>query len=179
MAILNRDWGVVTLSGWDGKAPFAYSGWRADENIRFWNSKSNPGGSGDGTAAGNSGDGSLVWTAKSKARMIAAKNSYQSLKDNPKATQAQKKAAVLEVCQAFAGLRWADTKYPDPHALPPLHTLPNVWQFLDKTKGTKGMVTNKKEWTERKREILFCYCLYFQLQCINLLLVRCLLFVLL
>ena len=156
--VRNRDWGVVTLSGWDGATPFAYSGWRADEDIRFWNSKSNPGGagdaSGDGTAAGNSGDGSLGWTAKSKARMIAAKNAYQALKDSANATQAQKKAAVLEICQAFAGLRWADTRYPDPHDLPALNTLPNVWQFFNKTKGTKGMVTNKKEWAERKQEIL-------------------------
>jgi hypothetical protein len=152
--VRNRDWGVVTLSGWNGKTPFAYSGWRADEDIRFWNSKSNPGGSGDGTAAGNSGDASLVWTAKSKARMIAAKNAYQALKDRPAATQAQKKAVVIEVCQAFAGLRWADAKYPDPHDLPVLHTLPNIWQFFDKTKGAKGMVANRKEWAERKLEIL-------------------------
>ena len=61
---------------------------------------------------------------------------------------------MIKVCQAFAGLRWADTRYPDPHDLPALHTLPNVWQFFDKTKGTKGMVTNKKEWAERKQEIL-------------------------
>jgi hypothetical protein len=152
--VRNRDWGVVTLSGWNGKTPFAYSGWRADEDIRFWNSRSNPGGSGDGTAAGNSGDGSLVWTAKSKARMIAAKNAYQGLKTSPVATREQKVAAVIEVCKAFESLRWADTKYPDPHDLPPLQTLPNVWQFFDKTKGTKGMVTNRKEWAERKREIL-------------------------
>jgi hypothetical protein len=150
--VRNRDWGVVTLSGWNGVTPFAYSGWRADEAIRFWNSKSNPGGSGDGT--GNSGDSSVVWTAKSKARMIAARDAYQTLKDNPEATLAQKTAAVLEVCQAFARLRWADTRYPDPHDLPALNTLPNVWQFFDKTKGTKGMVTNKKEWSERKQEIL-------------------------
>ena len=152
--VRNRDWGVVTLSGWNGVTPFAYSGWRADENIRFWNSKNNPGGSGNGTAAGNSGDGTAVWTAKSKARMIAAKDAYQALKDNPKASLAQKKAAVIKVCRAFAGLRWADTRYPDPHDLPALHTLPNIWQFFDKTKGTKGMVTNKKEWAERKQEIL-------------------------
>jgi hypothetical protein len=156
--VRNRDWGVVTLSGWNGKTPFAYSGWRADEDIRFWNSKSNPGGvgdaSGDGTDAGNSGDGSLVWTAKSKARMIAAKDAYQALKDSPKATPAKKRAAVLEVCQAFTGLRWADTRYPDPHDLPALNTLPNVWRFFDKTKGAKGIVTNKKEWAERKQEIL-------------------------
>src|SRR5262249_21775577 len=39
--VRNRDWGVVTLSGWDRRAAFAYSGWRADEDIRFWNSTSN------------------------------------------------------------------------------------------------------------------------------------------
>ncbi len=152
--VRNRDWGVVTLSGWNSVTPFAYSGWRADEDIRFWNSKNNPGGSGDGTAAGNSGDGSLVWTAKSKARMIAAKDAYQALKDSPNATRAQKTDAVLKVCQAFAGLRWADTKYPDPHDLPALNTLPNIWKFFDMTKGTHGIVTNKKEWAERKQEIL-------------------------
>jgi hypothetical protein len=148
--VRNRDWGVVTLSGWTG-APFAYSGWRADENIRFWNSRSNPGGSGNGTA-GASGDGSLVWTPQSRARMIAARSAYQSLK--PDATLAQKKAAVLEVCQAFAALRWADTKYPDPHDLPVVHTLPDVWKFFDPAKGTNGMVTRRAEWAERRREIL-------------------------
>lgn len=152
--VRNRDWGVVTLSGWNGVSPFAYSGWRADEAIRFWNSKSNPCGFGNRTSSGNSGDGSLVWTAKSKASMIEARNAYEILKDSPAATHAQRKAAVLKVCQAFAGLRWADTRYPDPHDLPALHTLPNVWQFFDKTKGTKGMVANRKEWAERKREIL-------------------------
>lgn len=148
----NRDWGVVTLTGWDGKAPFAYSGWRADEDIRFWNSKSNPGGTGDGTAAGASGDGSLVWSGKSKARMIAAKQAYLALA--PSASRRQKDAVVTEVCQAFAALRWADTTYPDPHDLPAVHTLPNVWAFFDPTKGTRGMVTTAAEWLDRKREIL-------------------------
>jgi hypothetical protein len=148
--VRNRDWGVVTLSGWNGKASFAYSGWRADEDIRFWNSRSNPGGSGEV----NSGDSSVVWTAKSKAQMIAARDAYQALKHNPKATPAQKQAAVIEVCRAFAALRWADTRFPDPHDLPALYTLPNVWQFFDKTKGTKGLVTNKTEWEARKQELL-------------------------
>jgi hypothetical protein len=152
--IRNRDWSVVTLSGWDGKTPFAYSGWRADEDIRFWNSKSNPGGSGIGTATGDSGDGSLVWTAGSKARMIAAKGAYLKLREAPNVPRAELEAAVIEVCQAFAALRWADTRYPDPHDLPARNTLPNVWEFFDKSKGTKGMVTNAKEWAERKQEIL-------------------------
>jgi hypothetical protein len=148
----NRDWGVVTLSGWDGRSPFAYSGWRADEAIRFWNSKGNPGGSGDGTAADANGDGSLVWTSQSKARMVEARRVYLALP--PDATRARKDDAVVAVCEAFAGLRWVDTTFPDPHDLPLVHTLPNVWAFFDKSKGTRGLVTNAREWTERKREIL-------------------------
>jgi hypothetical protein len=150
--VRNRDWGVVTLAGWDGRSPFAYSGWRADEAIRFWNSKSNPGGSGDGMAPDASGDGSLVWSASSTARMIAAKNAYLALK--PDAPLARKRAAVLDVCRAFAGLRWADIRYPDPHDLPVRHTLPDVWKFFDQKKGTKGTVTSSGEWVARKRELL-------------------------
>ena len=150
----NRDWGVVTLSGWNGSTPFAYSGWRADEDIRFWNSASNPGGSGNGTAADVAGDGSAVWSTSSKARMVEAKRAYLALKDRPDATVAQKNAAVLEVCRAFAALRWADTRYPDPHDLPVLHTLPDVWRFFDTTKGTRGRVTNRREWNDRKQELL-------------------------
>ncbi len=67
--VRNRDWGVVTLAGWDGVAPFAFSNWRAEEDIRFWNSQSNPGG----------GDASVVWSARSRARMVKAKSAYQAL----------------------------------------------------------------------------------------------------
>ncbi len=152
--VRNRDWAEVTLAGWDEVTPFAYSGWRADENIRFWNSKSNPGGSGNGTLPTSSGDGSQVWTPESKARMIAAKNAYLAIKADPAASRAQKDAAVREVCEAFAALRWADTTYPDPHDLPSLQTIPSAFTFFDQTKGTNGMVTNAAEWAERKREIL-------------------------
>lgn len=152
--VRNRDWGEVTLAGWDGETPFAYSSWRADENIRFWNSKNNPGGSGNGTAPGNNGDGSLVWTPESKARMIAAMEAYEAIKDSPTVTREEKEAAILEVCEAFAALRWADTRFPDPHDLPEVHTLPNIWKFFDPSKGTNGMVTNAEEWEERKAELL-------------------------
>ena len=148
--VRNRDWAEVTLSGWDGTTPFAYSGWRADEDIRFWNSKSNPG----GTGAANSGDNSLVWTATSKNLMIAAKNAYLALKGSGTATRAQLEDAVLQVCQAFFVLDWANTKYPDPHDLPALQTLPNIWKFFNPAKGTNGMVTNMSEWQQRKQEIL-------------------------
>ena len=86
--------------------------------------------------------------------MIAAKNAYLAIKDDPAATRAQKEAAVQEVGAAFAGLRWRDTTYPDPHDLPALQTIPNAFTFFDKTKGTNGMVTNAAEWAERKQEIL-------------------------
>ncbi len=152
--VRNRDWGVVTLSGWDGQTPFAYSGWRADENIRFWNSKSNPGGSGNGTAPTSNGDGSLVWTPQSKQRFVAAKAAYLAIRDSDTATRAEKEAAVLEVCQAFAALRWGDTRFPDPHDLPSVQTLPNVFQFFDPAKGTDGWVTNAQEWELRRQEIL-------------------------
>ncbi|HEY2434575.1 MAG TPA: sugar-binding protein [Vicinamibacterales bacterium] len=138
--VRNRDWAVVTLSGWNKTAPFAWSAWRADEDIRFWDSRSNPGGA--------------VWTPQSAARMTAAKQAYAAVKDRPGATRAQKNAALLEVCRAFAALRWADQKYPDPHELPTLNTLPNIWQFFDKTKGAKGMVANAKDWAERRQELL-------------------------
>lgn len=152
--VRNRDWGVVTLAGWDGSTPFAYSGWAADEDIRFWDSKSNPGGSGNGTQPGASGDGSEVWTPESKARMIAAKNAYLALRDDPSATRSAREAAVTEVAEAFRGLRWADTTYPDPHDLPASQTLPNALRFFDPSKGTNGMVTTAAEWEERKQELL-------------------------
>jgi hypothetical protein len=145
----NRDWAEVTLAGWDGATPFAYSGWRADENIRFWNSKSNPG----GTGLPNSGDNSVVWTPESKSLMVGAKNAYLNLKDNGTATREQLEAAVLQVCQAFWVLSWADKKFPDPHDLPAVKTLPNVWKFFDPSKGTNGMVTNLAEWNQRKHEL--------------------------
>src|SRR6478735_6623887 len=147
--VRNRDWGVVTLSGWDGATPFAYSGWRADEDIRFWNSKSNPG----GTGAANSGDNSVVWTPDSKALMVAARDQYLALKAGGTATRTELEAAVQQVCTAFSVLTWADTRFPDPHDLPPLQTLPNVWKFFDPTKGTGGLVTNMAEWNQRKQEL--------------------------
>lgn len=148
--IRNRDWAEVTLSGWDGTTPFAYSGWRADEDIRFWNSKNNPGANG----TTDSGDNSLVWTADSKSLMVSAKNNYLALKASGTAARADLESAVQAVCQAFSALTWANTKYPDPHDLPQLQTLPNVWKFFDSTKGTNGMVTNLTEWQQRKQEIL-------------------------
>lgn len=152
--VRNRDWGVATLAGWDGEEQFAESTWAADETIRFWNSKNNPGGSGNGTAAGASGDGSAVWTPASKAAMVDAKNAYLAIRDSATATRAEKEAAARAVNEAFLGLRWADTTFPDPADLPAEATIPNAFRFFDPAKGTNGMVTTAAEWEERKAEIL-------------------------
>ncbi|WP_162940013.1 sugar-binding protein [Gryllotalpicola protaetiae] len=152
--IRNRDWGVVTLSGWNGRTPFAYSGWPADEDIRFWDSKSNPGGSGTGLEAGDDGDDSAVWTPATKNRMVAAKAAYLALKNKPHVSRAQEEAAVKKVTDAFAGLRWADTKYPDPNDLPEDQTVPSPLTFFDPRKGTNGAVTNSAQWQQRKQELL-------------------------
>jgi len=152
--VRNRDWGVVTLGGWDGQTPLAYSGWSADEDIRFWNSKSNPGGSGNGTLPSNSGDGSAVWTPESKEDFVTAKNAYLAIKDSQTATRAEKEAAVTAVTDAFTALRWADTTYPDPRDLPKLQTLPSAFTFFDPSKGTNGQVTNAAQWADRKKELL-------------------------
>jgi chitodextrinase len=152
--VRNRDWGVVTLADKPKGATPAYSGWRADEDIRFWDSKSNPGGSGNGTAATDDGDDSKVWTAASKDRMVAAKAAYLAIKDSTTATRAQKDAAVREVCEAFAALRWGDKTYPDPHDLPSTQTLPSAFTFFDPKKGTDGAVTTSAQWKQRKQELL-------------------------
>ncbi|MDR1439518.1 MAG: hypothetical protein LBJ10_05760, partial [Clostridiales bacterium] len=149
----NRDWGEVALAGWDGEAPFAYSGFRADEAIRFWNSPNNPGAGGNYTGTGN-GDNSEVWRADTKSSMIAAKAAYLAIKDDPDASREAKDAAVLAVCEAFAGLRWADETFPDPHDLPVEFTVPDPYKFFDPSKGTDGYVTTLAEWEERKAEIL-------------------------
>lgn len=140
--VRNRDWGVVTLAGWNGRTRFAFSGWPAEQNIRFWNSASNPGG----------GDGSAVWTARSRTRMVAAKQAWLAL--DADAPRARREAVAREVGEAFAALRWADTRFPDPSDLPVAHTLPDIWRFFDRTKGTRGRVTNAAQWAERRRELL-------------------------
>ncbi|WP_297082108.1 carbohydrate-binding protein [uncultured Demequina sp.] len=152
--VRNRDWGVVTLAGKGASDTAAYSGWRADETIRYWDSASNPGGSGNGTGPDDDGDDSAVWTPASASRMVAAKAAYETIRDDESATRAQKEAAVQEVVDAYQALRWGDTTFPDPADLPQEQTLPNVLEFFDSSKGTDGMVTTLAEWEQRRQEIL-------------------------
>ncbi|MDR1638126.1 MAG: hypothetical protein LBT59_00385 [Clostridiales bacterium] len=149
----NRDWGEVTLAGWNGASEFAYSEWSAEEAIRFWNSPNNPGAGGNYTGTGN-GSLSAVWTSASKKRMVDAIDAYKTAKADASASRADKEKAIKEVCEAFAGLRWVDETFPDPHDLPSLQTIPDPYKFFDSSKGTNGYVTTLAEWEERKEEIL-------------------------
>ena len=47
------------------------------------------------------------------------------------------------------GLRWADTKYPDPDEFEDQMTLPNPYQFFNSDR----LVENNEDWEERREEI--------------------------
>jgi hypothetical protein len=101
------DWGLVTFAGSDGS--WTHS-WRADEAIRWYNSKSNP--------------GDNVWRADTLKVFKDAMSAYSSA-DN------MSSAVIDNVWDAYKNLRWADTKYPDPLDLPRLNTLPNPYKFFN------------------------------------------------
>jgi hypothetical protein len=59
-------------------------------------------------------------------------------------------AAAVRLDAAIAGLRWVDTKYPDPADLPVQNTLPNPYKFF----GSDQVVTSNADWTKRRTQIL-------------------------
>ena len=131
----NLDWGTLTLAGWDGSAAFAFSSWRISNTIRFL----------DSVAFAKD-----VYTAETQARLDAARAAAQALLDGGSTDQAAVDAAADELIAALDGLRWADTKYPDPADLPEIMTLPDPYRFFsgDRTVETAA------DWAERRAEIL-------------------------
>ena len=129
------DWGVVTLAGMQEDDEFAYSEYRITKILDFINSASFPKG---------------VYTEESQKALDEAVLQAQivvnsTVKDKENTLRVAK---MLE--DAFQGLRWADTRYPDPAELEKQVTLPNTYQFF----GTDRVVTNAEEWEERRQEIL-------------------------
>lgn len=128
------DWGNVTLTGWDGVSGFAYSSWRIDRLLRYIES--------DSFAKG-------VYTEDTQmaldAAVAAAKEADLTSEDK---VTAETLAANLEA--AFYGLRWGNTKYPDPAELPSLTTLPNPYKFF----ASDRIVESTADWEERREEIL-------------------------
>ncbi|MDR0915864.1 MAG: hypothetical protein LBN02_01570 [Oscillospiraceae bacterium] len=129
------DWGLVTLGGNNGELVFSH--WRADEAIRWYNSKSNP--------------GDNVWRTDTLGEFKDAMTAFKTLMLSSAYTAPADQQIVIDrVWDAYLGLRWADTKYPDPLDLPRLNTLPNPYKFFNSDRE----VTTLADWADRRAEIL-------------------------
>lgn len=128
----NRDWGEIVLSGWDGEAPFAYDEWKITNRLRWLDSVSFVKG---------------VWSPETQAALDEARAEAEAVLGCGDRARVDAASEALEA--AVAGLRWADTRYPDPMDLPVETTLPNIYEFFD---GTP--VTGVSDWAARRAEIL-------------------------
>lgn len=129
------DWGVVTLVGKEEDDEFAYSEYRITKILDFINSASFQKG---------------VYTEESQKALDEAVLQAQIVINSTVKDKANTIRVAQMLEEAFAGLRWADTRYPDPADLEKQNTLPNTYKFF----GTDRVVTNKEEWEERRQEIL-------------------------
>ncbi|MDR0905447.1 MAG: hypothetical protein LBN00_04645 [Oscillospiraceae bacterium] len=129
------DWGLITLAGKPDDANVPVSTWRSDEAKRWYNSKSNP--------------GDNVWRADTLAEFSAALAEYEAV-TAPGYVGVWNADIIDRVWNAYLGLRWADTKYPDPLDLPRSNTLPNPYKFFDSDRE----VTTLADWEERRAELL-------------------------
>ncbi|MDR1209136.1 MAG: hypothetical protein LBK41_02310 [Clostridiales bacterium] len=130
----NRSAGIVTLTGAptvSGRAAsypadansFAYSAWAVTQDQWFWNRN-------DARYGLNTSPN--LWTPDSRDRWTAAYNTWS-------ATENQ--ANMLAALKAFDGLRWYDTRFPDPRNLPAQQTLPNPYEFVT-YKAAQGEYTD-------------------------------------
>ena len=129
------DWGVVTLAGWNGADEYAYSEWRITKLLDYMASAS--------FAKG-------VYTAESQARLDEAVSEAQAIIADEVKDKARTEAASAKLENAFYGLKWGDTKYPDPSDLPKQVTLPNPYKFFNSDR----VVKNAADWEDRRAEIL-------------------------
>jgi hypothetical protein len=132
------DWGNVTIAGWDGKRAFKFSNWRLIDALRYLDSVAFPKG---------------VYTPASQERLDKARSQADRLIQGSLAGTREKAkidAASDQLEAAIAGLRWADTRYPDPAELPVQNTLPNPYKFF----GSNRLVKSGSDWKERRAEIL-------------------------
>lgn len=132
------DWGNITLTGWNGTDPFAYSDWRLTNAVRYLDSISFPKG---------------VYTPASQQELDSAREQAElviaaGLGGRKDITASNQAADRLEA--AIAGLRWADTRYPDPDELPHQMTLPNPYRFF----GSDRVVEDNEDWQERRSQLL-------------------------
>ena len=127
----NRGWGTIELTGWNGEA-FVYDDWKLRNRLRWLHSVSFVKG---------------VWTTETqKALDNAMENAVRAMLTK---NQAAVDAASETLEDAVAGLRWGDTRYPDPMELPVQTTLPDIYRFFD---GHR--MQSAAEWPARRAEIL-------------------------
>ena len=131
----NLDWGTLTLTGWDGEAALAFSDWRLTNTLAFLDS------------AAFARD---VYTPDTQARLDAAVSAAQALLAEGSRDAEAVRAAGDELLAALDGLRWADTRYPDPFDLPESMTLPDPYRFFQSDR----QVETAADWAERRQEIL-------------------------
>jgi len=129
------DWGVVTLAGYNGTDEYAYSEWRITKLLDYMASAS--------FAKG-------VYTAESQARLDTAVANAQAVIAGEVKDKVRTEAVATELENAFYGLKWGDTKYPDPSDLPKQVTLPNPYKFFNSDR----VVKNAADWEDRRAEIL-------------------------
>ncbi|MBQ8136400.1 MAG: hypothetical protein IJ174_03110, partial [Clostridia bacterium] len=91
-----------------------------------------------------------VYTPETQAKLDEARTQAQALLDAGSRDMDAVKAAADQLIAALDGLRWADTRYPDPYDLPENMTLPNPYRFF----GKERVVESAADWEERRAEIL-------------------------
>ncbi len=131
----NLDWGTLTLTGWDGETATAFSDWRLTNTLGYL----------DSIAFAKD-----VYTPETQERLDRAVTAARALLDEGSRDQAAVDAAGDELIAAVDGLRWADTRYPDPYDLPESMTLPDPYRFF----GQDRRVESVQDWQERRAEIL-------------------------
>ncbi len=133
------DWGNVTLTGGAGEDSFAFSSWRLTSNLQYLESIRFP---------------KDVYTPASQQALDLAVAQASALIASASTDKAAMNTAADNLEAAIEGLRWADTKYPDPAELPDQFTLPNTYRFFGSDGTGNRIVINQSDWEERRAEIL-------------------------
>ena len=129
------DWANLTLIGWNGADAFAPSTWRLSNALRYL----------DSIAFAKD-----VYTSDSQAALDSARAAAESVLESGTLDMAHITPAADALDAAISGLRWRDTRYPDPYDLPNQMTLPNPYRFFQ----SDNMVSSLADWANRRAELL-------------------------
>ena len=122
------DWGSISFPA----ASKTGSPWRIRRTLRYLASPAHQKG---------------VWTERSQRALDEAKAAAESALTQP---SADLRAAAQDLEAAVLGLRWADTRFPDPYDLPESTALPDPFRFF----GSGRRVASPGDWADRRAELL-------------------------